>query len=336
MSEFKEIPTFPGYKINEQGAVQGEWMSAWWVTKPDSNGGVGGYHMIKLINQNGKVTSIGRHRLLALTFLKLPDNFESMVINHKNGIPGDDRIDNLEWVTRGQNNQHAYDNGLKKDASPVLVRNMLSGETTRYNTMAMCARDLGYASSTIIYWRLNKIKGIKRYPDELLFKYDDGSEWPNVEWLTLPISRIGVAQTIAALNVFTNELHVFEGLAEGQRITGIKAGTIQQHIYHNRPLPINGFVFRYVTKDMKWPKLNQRILDVCKAFPMKQPCGLVVTWVDKEYFFTSIPQAAKYLKLRPATIMQYAAEGRLYKGKLKFDIFDTVKIARSLQEETPE
>lgn len=52
------------------------------------------------------------HRLVADAFVENPDDKDE--INHKDGNKENNRAENLEWVTRSENEQHAYDNNLVK------------------------------------------------------------------------------------------------------------------------------------------------------------------------------------------------------------------------------
>jgi hypothetical protein len=92
-----------------------------WIKFPDGRGRINyerilahkkekrGYLVVNLSVQ-GKHHMRLVHRLVAFAFLSNPDNKHD--INHINGVKNDNRVENLEWATRGENIQHAYKTGL--------------------------------------------------------------------------------------------------------------------------------------------------------------------------------------------------------------------------------
>lgn len=70
-----------------------------------------GYHSITF-TVDGVPSSKLVHRLILSTF-KPHESMDDLDVNHKNGIKHDNRLCNLEWVTRSENIKHSYANGLQ-------------------------------------------------------------------------------------------------------------------------------------------------------------------------------------------------------------------------------
>lgn len=179
---FFYIPGFTNAAISRDGnlisTITGEpykWMvHAYNRVKNTKNG----YHRAKILFQQGDRVSMSRHRAMALTFMDYPDNADGLEVNHINGTGGDDRLENLEWITHADNCRHAYLNDLRSQQIPVLVRELDTGEIKEYYSMAQCSRERGYAGTEVVRNRVVNAKFGKVFKDNTQFKLkNDPRDW---------------------------------------------------------------------------------------------------------------------------------------------------------------
>jgi hypothetical protein len=138
------VPGFEdGYEINRYGIIRSK-NSRYLghvIPKRKNNSG---YWSVRL-NKQGRPATQLLHRLLALTFLSNPEGKSE--VNHINGIKTDYRLENLEWVTRSENMQHAYKIGLiNKVRQMKMVVNACTGETYKNVKEAARAISIPYSS----------------------------------------------------------------------------------------------------------------------------------------------------------------------------------------------
>jgi len=109
--EWKEIAGYKGlYEISSKGRVKSfprNTQAREVFIRPQNTSH--GYHQVGL-SKEGVVKIWTVHRLVASAFLS-PIKGKNCV-NHKNGIKTDNRIENLEWCTKKENNKHAFRKGL--------------------------------------------------------------------------------------------------------------------------------------------------------------------------------------------------------------------------------
>lgn len=108
---WKDIDGFPNYQVSDHGRVRNK--KTLQILKPRLS--EWGYEQICLY-QNGYNWRYV-HVLVAEAFIPNPENKPK--VNHKNGDKTKNNVNNLEWVTVGENNRHAYETGLKQVSDKV-------------------------------------------------------------------------------------------------------------------------------------------------------------------------------------------------------------------------
>lgn len=100
---------YPKYEVSNMGRVRSLNANNTGQTRILRFGHSGKYPKVVLCNERG-CKDFRVNRLVAITFIPNPDNLPE--VNHKNGDPGNNCADNLEWMTGEDNKLHAVNTGL--------------------------------------------------------------------------------------------------------------------------------------------------------------------------------------------------------------------------------
>ena len=142
---FKPIPGYEGlYSVSDDGRVFSHIRNRELKPKIDRYG----YKAVTLF-KDGKSHCTTVHRLVAKAFI--PNPFSKRCVNHINEIKTDNRVENLEWVTVKENDNHGTRNirmSATKSKKPV-VQILPDGSIRYFKGVKDAGRQTGINRSNI-------------------------------------------------------------------------------------------------------------------------------------------------------------------------------------------
>ena len=133
LGNIKRLPSVIRYKSNGTRNYPGKMLTQEQM--------LDGYLRI-VLSKNGCHKRFMSHRLIAETFIPNPNN--KPYINHKNGIKSDNRIENLEWCSQEENEQHAVNVLGKTMVGKTYPCKILCIDTgIVYKSMSKCVKEIG-------------------------------------------------------------------------------------------------------------------------------------------------------------------------------------------------
>lgn len=139
---WKDITGYEGlYQVSDKGEIRRFYKGG--GTKEVKNRD-GLYYTVSLSMKCEKRT-YAVHRLVAEMFIPRP--VWCTEVNHKDGNKHNNCVENLEWVTQQENQQHAIDvlgkRPFGKAPRPVKATNKKTGEVKEYPSISAAAKDFG-------------------------------------------------------------------------------------------------------------------------------------------------------------------------------------------------
>lgn len=159
METWKKIKGFENYEISSLGRVKSnqknkEKILKFRITKT-------GYYRV-MLQQDCNKKELLVHRLVAFAFLEIQKNKPE--VNHIDLDKSNNRLENLEWVSKSENIKHSYLNGRKKKARKVI---RLSTPIIIYESIKIASIENNVSESSIS----QNLRGISKLSNGYKFKY---------------------------------------------------------------------------------------------------------------------------------------------------------------------
>lgn len=319
---FYYIPGFMNYGIDEMFDLirfsTGR-KNIWYVSEPIKKKNIkGGYYSTKVRSVTGKFTTVSRHRCALLAFSDYPDDCDTLVVNHIDGVPGNDNLGNLEWVTRSGNNLHAVATGLRSQNLIVLARNVITEDITEFFSIAETARVLGYPTDETIRLRLINKTFCKVYSDGYQFKLkDDPREWIIPDDPLAAITAADQNRPVSVRSCRDYSVTEYKAISTAEKALGVKHGAFALRVSTESMKPIYGYQVRPLEDTREWEDFDH-VTALLPPESSAKGIDVINLYTNETLSFPSVAQAVKEINYFHAAEKLRKGEQPLSPGGWKF------------------
>ena len=206
-----------------------------------------GYEHCCLRTEHGSV-SFPIHRIVASIFVEKPErhknkSLEDLEVNHKDGDKTNNYFRNLEWVTTRENMLHAWETGLVGTEKAVLVKDVHTGEITKYKSVSECARNNVFSVHSLLKHLNSPYSGIIQV-NYSVYKFDDGNDWPNENLIPYGSNKHGINFNCVAENIETRQRLLFNSVKDACLTFNFHLTSVRLHRGRKGvTVPYRGWIF---------------------------------------------------------------------------------------------
>lgn len=301
---FFEIPGHSQYLISRSGVVFN--LTTGRVRKPIPTGV--GYFGYTLRDDAGNVKVWTRHRLMMFIFRNPGAEFSRLVVNHLNGIKGDDRLENLEWTTQQRNLEHAGSLGLNPHCRPCSVRDTASGKVTDFPSMTACAIELGISKDAVLY-RCRYGEG-RVFSDGYQYRCGSGENgWYIPDEIERRIGMMAPFKPVLVRDVDTGVIRCMTSLKELSVMTGLGTAALSTRLNAScHPIICSKYQIKWLSDTRPWRIIAD--LDAERtSFKGSRRVSVTDTHTGEETIFNSLRECAMARKLKSTTLFERLRAG---------------------------
>lgn len=294
---FYEIPGFSRYVVAMDGIVidKVEMVVKYCGRNP------AGYYNYFLYKDNGKRTTLGRHRLLGIVFKHPGVEIDELVINHKNGIKGDDRLKNLEWMTHQENIEHAGALGLSDKCLPVSVRDSYTGIVLDFPSIIECARYYDITKDAVGH-RV-RIGENRVFPEVRQYRFKSDRPWYIPLSVASELRRNRDRKGILVRSVFYDYVREYDSSKNYCDDSGLSPATVSNWLAaSDQPIFPGLLQLKWAYDDTPWREVD----DPLAEYNSKSGLSKIVQIEDDEtkvrHYFLSAVDCSRYMGVKPTAL----------------------------------